>query len=297
MSVGNESLLRTRPLCIHVMEPTYGEYDITEEEGFEALSAWLTEFNAAPTVEDKAAILGELLMNGHEGTTGYLTFGNNKVARNTGIFNMNSATDCPNADSTEENPTDTGVCQVPWAACYAHKAENIYADTLKKRRLQEYLWDSIESPEVWAKAFRSVKNRKRSSFDYLRVSESGDFRHEQDIEKWNQIAKRLTGEIDVYTYSASHKLDWSNSEHFTVNQSNDLAEYGDRSFTATYTDSNGDKQPIESPGDVPEDMILCPFEAAKWNDVNTNERPKCGECTHCIEDGNTQPRSVGVIQH
>lgn len=280
-----------------VMEPTHGDYDITEVESYEALSAWLEEFNAAPSVEDKATILGELLMNGHEGTTGYMTFGNNKVARNTGIFNMNSATDCPNADSTEDNPTDTGVCQVPWAACYAHKAENIYADTLKKRRLQEYLWDSIDSPEIWAKAFRSVKRRKRSAFDYLRVSESGDFRNRRDIEKWDKISDQLSGEIKVYTYSASHKLDWSDSENFTVNQSNDLAEYGDRSFTATYTDANGDKQPIESPGDVPESMILCPFEAAKANGVATEDRPKCGECTHCIEPGETQPRDVAVIQH
>jgi len=191
---------------------------------------------------------------------------------------------------------DTGVCQVPWSACYAHKAENIYPDALKKRRLQEYLWDSIDSAEIWAKAFRHVKSRKRSAFDYLRVSESGDFRHEQDIEKWEEIARQLTGEIGVYTYSASHKLNWSN-EYMTVNQSNDLANYGDRQFTATYQDNEGNSQPIESPKDVPEEMILCPFEAAKHNNIETNERPKCGECTHCIKDGETQSRDVAIIQH
>lgn len=277
-------------------EPTRGTYEIEEVDGYEALSAWLTEFEAAPTVDDKAAILAELLMNGHKGTSGYLTFGNNKVAKNTGIFNMNSATDCPNADSDEDNPTDTGVCQVPWAACYAHKSENIYPDALKKRRLQEYLWDNIGA-SIFAKAFSRVKSRKRSAFDYLRVSESGDFRHNGDIEKWDEIARRLEGEIRVYTYSASHKLNWENSDHYTVNQSNNLDDYGDRQFTATYQDSEGNSQPIESPDDVPTDMILCPFEAAKHNGVDTNERPKCGECTHCIKPESEQKRDVAIIQH
>lgn len=278
------------------MEPTHGDYDITEVESFDALSAWLTEFKDAPSIEDKAGILAELLMNGHKGVSGYLTFGNNKVAKNTGIFNMNSATDCPNAASDKDNPTETGVCQVPFAACYAHKSENVYPDALKKRRLQEYLWDNV-SAEVFAKAFRRVKERKRSSFEHLRVSESGDFRNDNDIKKWDEIARRLDSEINVYTYSASHKLDWSHNEHMVVNQSNDLADYGDREFTATYTDSNGEEHPIKEASDVPEDMMLCPFEAAKINGLETSERPRCGECTACIEPQSEQPRDVAIVQH
>jgi hypothetical protein len=278
------------------MEPTRGDYDITEVESYEALNSWLSEFNKAPTVQDKACILAELLMNGHEGVSGYLTFGNNKVSKNTGIFNMNSATDCPNADSDEENHSEVGMCQVPWAACYAHKAENIYPDTLKKRRLQEYLWDNVNA-EVFARAFRRVKHRKRSDFIHLRVSESGDFRHNEDINKWEKIARRLEGEINVYTYSASHKLDWSDVEHFTVNQSNDLDNYGDRNFTATWTDENGDTNPITEPEEVPDDHILCPFEAAKVNGIDTDNRPKCGECTACIEPEEDQPMDVAIIQH
>jgi hypothetical protein len=277
-------------------EPTHGDYEISEVAGFDALNAWLKEFKDAPSDKDKAAILAELLMNGHEGVSGYLTFGNNKVSTNTGILNMNSATDCPNADSDEDNPTYTGVCQVPWAACYAHKAENIYPDTLKKRRLQEYLWDNISAP-IFAMAFRRVKERKRSAFDHIRVSESGDFRQEDDIRKWDEIALRLDGEINVYTYSASHKLDWSENEHMVVNQSNDLANYGDRQFTATYTDEHGETQPITEASEVPDDAILCPFEAAKINGVSTDERPKCGDCTACIDPKESQPRDVAIVQH
>lgn len=264
------------------MEPTRGDYDITEVEDFEHLLAALKEMNAS---DDPAGKVADLLMNGHEGVGGYLTFGNNKVAKNTGIFNMNSATDCPNAQSDENNQSETGVCQVPWESCYAHKAENIYPNALKKRRLQEYLWDNIDA-DTFAEALLRVKSRKRSAFDYLRVSESGDFRHRGDVVKWDRIAQLVGDEIGVYTYSASHKIDWSAVEHFTVNQSNNLAEYGDRLFSA-----------VLEAEDVPDDAIFCPFEAAAKNGVDTDDRPKCGECTACIEPSESQPRDVYITIH
>jgi len=44
-------------------------------------------------------------------------------------------------------------------------------------------------------------------------------------------------------------------------------------------------------------MITCPFEAAKANGVDTENRPKCGDCTHCIEPASEQDKDVAVIQH
>ena len=90
----------------------------------------------------------------------------------------------------------------------------------------------------------------------------------------------------MYTYSASHKLDWSSAEHFTVNQSNELADYGDRLFSA-----------VETAEDIPDDGIMCPFEAAKENGIKTENRPKCGECTHCIRPENEQPKNVFITLH
>jgi hypothetical protein len=264
------------------MEPTRGDYDITEVENFDDLLKALEAVNAS---DDPAAEVADLLMSGHEGVGGYLTFGNNKVAKNTGIFNMNSATDCPNAKSDPSNESETGVCQVPWESCYAHKAENIYPNALKKRRLQEYLWDNIDA-QTFAEALLRVKARKRSEFSYLRVSESGDFRGRHDVIKWERISRIVGDEIGVYTYSASHKIDWSEAEHFTVNQSNALAEYGDRLFSA-----------VPDADDIPEDAMFCPFEAAAQNDVDTDDRPKCGECTACIEPEESQPRDVFITLH
>jgi hypothetical protein len=267
------------------MQPTHGDYDITETEGYTILRNCIHAINRMSKTR-QADALAELLLNGHEGTTGYLGFGNHKVANNTAILNMNSATDCPNADSDKDNPTETGVCQVPWEACYAHKSENMYPDTLKKRRLQEFLWDSFGAG-LWAAAILRVQERMRSEFTYLRISESGDFRHNGDITKWDAIAGIISPDIQAYTYSASHRLDaWDSVENLTVNQSNDLADYGDRLFSA-----------VETVEDIPDDAIFCPFEAAAKNGVPAEERPKCGECTACIEPESEQPRDVYITIH
>jgi hypothetical protein len=264
------------------MNPTHGNYEITQVEGYTHLKEAIIRMNRS---NDPVGVVADLLLNGHKGVSGYLTFGNNKIAKNTGIFNMNSATDCPNANSTENDQTETGVCQVPWEDCYAHKAENIYPNALKKRRLQEFLWDSVDAV-TFARALIRVKERKRSPFEYLRLSESGDFRHESDIIKADRIAQIVSDEIQVYTYSASHKLDWSDAKHFVVNQSNNLADYGDRLFSA-----------VPTVDDIPDNSIFCPFEAAKHNGIDTDNRPKCGECTACIEPETEQPRSVYITIH
>jgi hypothetical protein len=167
---------------------------------------------------------------------------------------MNSATDCPNADSE--------ACQVPWSDCYAHKAEHVYDQTLPYRRRQSYLWDCLDA-ETFAKAFRALVERKRNPVDTIRFSEAGDFRHKGDIIKVDRIAE-LLDEYQVYTYSASHYLDWSEAEHFTVNQSNNLADYGERLYTAVPT--------VE---DIPEDGTHCPYEAS-------DGQIECGECRACM---------------
>jgi len=238
-------------------QPTRGNYDVNNVEGIDKLRSRMDE---AETIRDWSFILSD-----------YISWGNNKIAKNVGIFNMNSATDCPNANSTKDNQSDTGVCQVPWEDCYAHKAENIYPQTLPYRRRQEYLWDCLDA-ETFAKAFMSLVSRKRNDVTALRLSEAGDFRHKGDIIKADRIAELLEDkDIDVYTYSASHKLDWSEAEHFTVNQSNALADYGDRQFMA-----------LPEGSELPEGTVWCPFDYAD----SKEDRPKCGECQLCInEDG------------
>lgn len=244
------------------MEPTRGDYDIESVDGIDTLRERMRE---ADSIRDWSFILSD-----------YISWGNNKIANHVAIFNMNSATDCPNADSTESDQSETGVCQVPWESCYAHKAENIYPNTLPYRRRQEYLWDCLDA-DTWARAFLSIVERKRNPVTAVRFSEAGDFRHRGDIVKVNRIAEILSqAGIDTYTYSASHKLDWSESEHFTVNQSNGLADYGDRRFTA-----------LPEGSDLPDGMVWCPY------DLTDGER-KCGDCRLCI---NPEGPDVAIELH
>lgn len=248
-------------------EPTRGEYDVDSVEAIDTLRA---EIKKIHTGDNPVKRLSDLFMNGHDGSGGYLSFGNTKIAKNVAIFNMNSATDCPNANSSVNDQTDTGACQVPWKDCYAHKAEaGLSPKALDKRRRQEYLWDNVDAL-TFAKALEHCFDRKQRDITAIRFSEAGDFRHNGDIIKVNRIAKIV--DTDVYTYSASHKLNWDEATHFTVNQSNNLDDYGARLFSA-----------VTEPDAVPDEGVLCPFEMAKHNGVDTDERPKCGDCRLCID--------------
>jgi hypothetical protein len=242
--------------------PTHGDYDIAQVDSIETLKSRL---NDATDVRDLSHILAD-----------YISWGNSKIAKSVAVFNMNSATDCPNAKPAGNGETDTGLCQVDFGDCYAHKSENVYPNTLPYRRRQEYLWDRL-SAQQWAGAFKCLLSRKRNEVTAIRFSEAGDFRNQQDIQKVDQIAQMLATEgIDVYTYSASHKLDWSNAENFTVNQSNNLADYGDRIFTA-----------LPEGHDLPDGTVWCPHSLEKKEKgVTSDEAIKCGDCRLCIdEDG------------
>lgn len=225
-------------------EPTHGDYDVSSVDGIDELVSRMSE---AESIKDWSFILSD-----------YVSFGNNKIADNVAIFNMNSATDCPNAQ--------TDNCQVPWDSCYAHKAENMYPNSLPYRRRQEYLWDCLDA-NTFAAAFVELVSRKRNPVDTIRFSEAGDFRHRGDIIKVDRIAELLKPYgIDVYTYSASDYLDWSEAQHFTVNQSNDFADFGDRLYSA-----------VPTADDIPDGAVQCVYEVSDGS-------VKCGDCRMCIDD-------------
>lgn len=207
----------------------------------------------AESVEDWSFILQD-----------YLSFGNRKIANHVAIFNFNSATDCPNAET--EN------CQVPFEKCYAHKTEKMYDEALAYRRRQEYLRDCMD-PDTFAGAFMELVSRKRNDVTALRLSEAGDFRHDGDV-LWADEVARLLGEhdISVYTYSASNYLDWSVVNHLVVNASNDLSDYGDRRYMAFTTE------------EPPEGYVWCPHDLKKQREgVTSEESIQCGDCRLCLD--------------
>lgn len=221
-------------------------YSMSDVNGASELQKRIT---AADTAKEWSFILSD-----------YISFGNSKLSDEIAIFNMNSATDCPNAK--------TDNCQVPFSKCYANKAENTYPGVLDYRRRQEYVWDCLDA-HTFAKAFRALVSRKRKPVSAIRFSEAGDFRHRGDVIKVDRIAELLS-EFDVYTYSASDYLDWSEAEHFTVNQSNNFSDYGDRLYTA-----------VETAEDIPDDGIECPHNYQKRK--GSDDPVKCGDCRACID--------------
>jgi hypothetical protein len=244
----------------------YEAYDIDDVSGIDTLR---NRMDSAESVEGWSHILKD-----------YIAAGNNKVSKKTAIFNMNSAHDCPNYGTQESGESETGYCQVAAGDCYAANAEDTYPNTLPYRRRQEYLWDCM-TPELFAEAFECLNERKRTPFHSIRFSEAGDFRSNADIIRVNRIAELLN--VDVYTYSASHKLDWSLAEHFTVNASNARVAYGDRRFMA-----------VEDAEQLPEDTVMCPYSLQQEAGVPNDERTKCGECKLCL---NPEGPDVGVVIH
>lgn len=258
------------------MEPTHGEYDQTAVAGSTELNERIRD---AECLTDWRRILND-----------HISWGNAKVSDDTAIFNMNSATDCPNAKTQEEGESDTGLCQVGWDTCYAHKAENAYPNTLPYRRRQEMIWDHLDA-NTFARAFLEICDNKVTMGNTdeiddidLRFSESGDFRHRGDIVKADHIAELLEGHgITMYTYSASYKLDWSVVDTLVVQQSVPSADYGDRVFSA-----------VEDVDDLPDDAVACPYSIQQQNGVPEEERTKCGDCRLCL---NHAGPDVYVIEH
>lgn len=249
--------------------------------GFDELFDRIIE---AETIDDWSRILGD-----------YLAWGNRKITDTTAIFNLNAAHDCPNRETQENGESETGLCQVPWDLCYAAKAERMYDESFNYRRRQEFLWDTLDAT-TFAKAFIKVVERKMkfgNLDDYskvdLRLSESGDFRHNQDIYKANEIA-RIIGEkgVTTYTYSASYKLPaWFEADHITLMQSVDTekaGEYGDKEYKAFHL-SKEELEETEQIADLaPEGTVWCPHDLEKrQKDINSEEAISCGDCRLCLE--------------
>jgi hypothetical protein len=141
--------------------------------------------------------------------------GNIKIGRDTIIVNMTSATDCPSAK--------LGLCKVVangkmWN-CYAYRPEKFRPDCLDFRRRQTTQWD-IETVEAIAKQFNAIIHslRRKTQIKWLRFSEAGDFRSQDDIDKMSKLADLL--DVPVYGYTARDDLDYSQVSHnMTVNGS------------------------------------------------------------------------------
>jgi hypothetical protein len=202
----------------------------------------------------------------------HIKCGNNKIAKNTWLWSISPATDCPHLGSDR--------CQVAKEACYAYAAENTHIHSedspggpLHRKRRLTVIWDLLDA-DSFAEILCEIHRRKTSKIDieYFRVNEAGDIRDRTDLLKLNRIAKTLKERVGVttYLYSASSHLDWSilKNRHFTLNASNDdVALVADRRFEGRFD--------VHGPEDVDDDEVICPAE------LHGRDTIKCGECTLC----------------
>lgn len=231
----------------HLIAPDWAyDFPVNELPNIQRLRARIRDAEyATDRVEAWSKLLGD-----------YIRYGNKKIADHVAIFNMNSAHDCINLG--------TERCQVAEDECYAVGSETAFPSVLPFRRKQEIIWSHLDAV-TWAKAFRRHYERKRNPVSTIRFSESGDFRTEHDILRVDEIARRLDDIVDVYTYSASSWLDWSEAEHFTVNQSNAFGSFGVRRFEV-----------VDDVASIPDNGLRCP------HDMSDGEI-ECGDCRLCID--------------
>ena len=139
-----------------------------------------------------------------------LSNGNLKIGKDTLIFNMNPARYCPS--------DKLGLCKHS-DICYAKKAEKMYKQVLPYRIRQSKYWNNCTA-EKFVSDLVNVINSKKTKIKYLRVSKSGDFNSQSDVNKLSDISDLLKGIIKVYTYTARKDLNFDNiSDNLTVNGS------------------------------------------------------------------------------
>lgn len=231
----------------HLIAPTeLYDFPVNEVQGIDALRQDIRDaVYANDHVHEWSMILKD-----------HISQGNKKLASNIGIFNIGSAHDCVNIG--------TEYCQVAANECYAAKNERDFPHPLDARRRQIIIWDHLDAA-TFSRAFREMHSRKRTPLDVLRINESGDLRHRHDLFKLDEISRRLSDIVTVYTYSASSWLPWHETNHFTINRSNDRREYGHRRFEV-----------VDDANDIPEHGIRCPHDY-------TDGEIQCGDCLLCIE--------------
>lgn len=141
----------------------------------------------------------------------YYTIGNQKIGKDTLIFNMGSATYCPSKA--------LGLCKIE--KCYAMKAERFYPQSLPFKQKQACFWTSNNWQVITEYIMQALNKHKGIKF--IRFNESGDFYSQSDVLKLKRIATALQvikPSIVIYGYTARRDLNFDNlPKTLTVNGS------------------------------------------------------------------------------
>lgn len=145
--------------------------------------------------------------------------GNHKLGKDTIIFNMGPATDCPSRKA--------GFCKVA-DKCYAMKAERMYKQSLPYRQRQAVYWKTNSAEKIAEDLNRHIARKFKIPVSYVRFNESGDFYGQEDVEKLKEIARRVP--LTIYGFTARSDLKYEGlPDNLVINGSSFMI---DNSFTA-----------------------------------------------------------------
>ncbi len=141
---------------------------------------------------------------------GLFSNGNKKLGKDTIIFNMCSARDCPSKR--------LGLCQLTNPGqCYALKSERMYPTVLPYRNRQRDMWQGSIMRMI--DDIRAIL-RKRPDIKYFRFNESGDFESQRDVDRLKVLAN-VFPELQFYGYTARKDLSFRRMpKNLTINGSN-----------------------------------------------------------------------------
>jgi hypothetical protein len=207
----------------------------------------------------------------------HLVAGNTKIAQHVLIYNITSAGDCRHLGDEK--------CQVPAEACYANTSEQNFehdnGGPLSFRRRQEVIWDHL-TPSEFADTLLAIIDNKRNPVSTVRINQSGELRHQRDLEQLDHISRRLyENGFDCYVYTTSSDLDWSitSDDALAVNMSNQrFSEEATERFSY-YTALPEGLEP-EDVEFLDDDARHCPYDAH-------DGAIKCGDCRLCLDNNDT----------
>jgi hypothetical protein len=137
-----------------------------------------------------------------------LSNGNRKIGKDTLIFNMSSAQECPSLS--------LGLCKVlnkkGLCGCYAANQERIYKEVLPYRTRQKAYWQACSASRFIEDldSMLSRRNTLRNRVRFFRFNEAGDFHNQEEVDKAEAIAIEMKARgIQAYTYTARSDLDFS----------------------------------------------------------------------------------------
>jgi hypothetical protein len=123
--------------------------------------------------------------------------GNLKIGKDTIIFNMGSATECPSKKK--------GKCKLG-NKCYALKDEMSYPDCKPYRDRQKSYWLNSGIGQIITD-FHYRISRMRIKPKYFRFNEAGDFWSQDCVDKLNKISSFLLSVFGIKTYGFSVRDD------------------------------------------------------------------------------------------